>query len=65
MDRYLSHARVLRRSFPVLASMLLSALALAGCEVIGDIFKAGVWVGVLLVVGVVALIVWLIARSMG
>ncbi len=65
MDLYLSRARALKRSFPVLASVLVSPLALAGCEVIGDIFKAGVWVGALLVIGVVALIVWLIARSMG
>ena len=29
--------------------VFLSALALTGCEVIGDILKAGVWTGVLLV----------------
>lgn len=32
------------------------ALAGAGCAVIGGIFKAGVWVGVLAVVFVVAII---------
>jgi heme/copper-type cytochrome/quinol oxidase subunit 4 len=39
------------------------AMALAGCEIIGGIFKAGVWTGILLVVIVVALIIWLISRA--
>ena len=39
------------------------ATALGGCELAGDIFKAGVWVGVLLVVGAVGLIIWLISRA--
>lgn len=43
------------------ASILL--LSLSSCEVIGGIFKAGVWVGVLIVVGIIALIVYLISRS--
>jgi len=30
---------------------------------IGDIFKAGVWTGVVLVVAVVGIVIWLIARS--
>jgi len=37
-------------------------LGLSGCEIVGDIFQAGVWVGVILVVGVIALIVWLVSR---
>jgi len=39
------------------------AMALAGCEIIGGIFKAGVWSGILLVVAVVGLIIWLISRA--
>jgi hypothetical protein len=31
--------------------------------VIGDIFKAGVWTGVVLVVVVVGIVIWLVARS--
>ena len=42
-----------------------SATALGGCELAGDIFKAGVWVGMLLVVGAVALIIWLISKAIG
>ena len=44
------------------ASLALAAALLAGCQVIGGIFKAGVWVGVLMVVVVIVIIVW-IARS--
>jgi hypothetical protein len=43
--------------------LLLFTVALTGCEVIGDIFKAGVWVGVLLVLLVIGIIVWLVTRS--
>lgn len=32
----------------------------SSCEVIGGIFKAGVWVGVLIVVAIIGLIIWLI-----
>jgi hypothetical protein len=36
---------------------------LAGCQVIGAIFKAGVWVGVILVVVVIGGIAWLFMRA--
>ena len=43
---------------------LFAALAfLSSCEVIGGIFKAGVWVGVIIVVAVIALILWLVSRG--
>jgi hypothetical protein len=38
---------------------------LNGCAVIGGIFKAGVWVGVLLVVVVIGIIIWLVTRGSG
>ena len=34
-----------------------------GYKAIADIFKAGVWTGIVLVIVVVALVVWLISRS--
>jgi hypothetical protein len=43
--------------------LLLSTVALTGCEMIGDIFQAGVWTGVILVILVIGLIVWLLSRS--
>ncbi len=49
----------------VQVSMLLFVLItmLNSCEVIGGIFKAGVWVGILIVVGIVALILFLVGKS--
>ena len=45
------------------ALLLLSTATLTGCELIGDIFQAGVWVGVILVIGVVGLIFWILSKS--
>jgi hypothetical protein len=53
----------MKYSFSLFALLLVSTLSLTGCEVIGDIFKAGVWVGVLLVIAVIAIIVWLVSKS--
>jgi hypothetical protein len=35
----------------------------SGCELVAGIFKAGVWSGVLLVVGIIALIIYLLSRG--
>ena len=43
--------------------LVISAMMLAGCELVGDIFEAGVWVGVILVILIVGLVVWLFARG--
>lgn len=45
-----------------IAALALLALPLAGCEVIGDIFQAGMWTGVIAVFAVIALIVYVISR---
>lgn len=45
-----------------LAVLLPLLLTLPGCEIIGGIFRAGVWVGIILVLLVVGLIVWLLTR---
>lgn len=44
--------------------VFFSAVALTGCELVGDIFEAGVWVGVLLVLGVIAVVIWLVSKAM-
>lgn len=48
--------------FFLIVLVLLSTLTVGACEVAGDIFKAGVWVGVLAVVLVVAGIGFLAAK---
>ncbi len=47
----------------LLAILFFTANMLTGCEVIGGIFKAGVWVGVVVIVAIVALILFLIGKS--
>ena len=45
-----------------LYAILVLALASAGCELAGDIFKAGMWVGVLMVCGIIALVFFAVAK---
>ena len=47
--------------FPLLALLV----SLSSCEVIGGIFKAGMWTGVILVVVVVGLVIFLLAKLFG
>ena len=46
-------------------ALLVMVTSLSSCELIGGIFKAGVWVGVLAVVVVLALLIWVISRMGG
>jgi len=45
--------------------VLAMLLTLSSCQVIGDIFKAGVWAGVLMVVVVVGLVIFVLAKIFG
>ncbi len=46
-----------------LSALFILLITLPGCEVIGGIFKAGVWSGILLVGGVLALIIFAVSRA--
>jgi hypothetical protein len=46
----------LKRFGAMLVLSMIASFSFAGCEAIGDIFKAGIWVGVIVVVGIVAVI---------
>lgn len=52
----------MKHSQSITILLLLFALSLSGCEIIGDIFAAGFWVGIIVVIAVIALIVWLVAK---
>ena len=45
--------------------VLLLAMATAGCELAGDIFQAGIWVGVIMVALALFLIFWLVGKVRG
>lgn len=42
--------------------LLAMVMMLSSCELIGDIFQAGMWVGVIIVVGIIALLFWIINK---
>jgi len=45
--------------------IFLVVVSLTSCELAGGIFKGGVWTGVILVVGVLALVIWLLSKAFG
>ncbi|HET9435141.1 MAG TPA: phosphatidate cytidylyltransferase [Chitinophagaceae bacterium] len=45
--------------------LLLITVSFSSCELVGDIFQAGVWVGVLIVVAIIGLIIYLVSRVSG
>lgn len=53
------------KKFTNLYLFTLATLVLTGCEVIGGIFKAGVWSGVIVVAIVIALLIWIISKFTG
>ncbi|UIR55493.1 hypothetical protein LZQ00_14620 [Sphingobacterium sp. SRCM116780] len=54
----------MKKTFPF-TLIVLTCLSLSSCSVIEGIFKAGVWSGILIVVVVVALVIWLLAKLFG
>ena len=45
--------------------LLLLSLPLAGCELVGDIFKAGAWVGALAVIFVIGIVAFIATKIRG
>ena len=51
--------------YSLIVLLVIASLALPGCEAIEGIFKAGVWVGVIGVVLVIALVGFIAAKVRG
>jgi hypothetical protein len=47
----------------LLVSLIL--LTLSSCQIIGDIFKAGVGVGIFIVVAIIAIVIFIVAKVAG
>ncbi|HEY0047185.1 MAG TPA: hypothetical protein VGB44_10780 [Flavobacterium sp.] len=45
-----------------IAALLLVLLSFTSCEAIGDIFQAGIGVGIFLVILVIAVVIWIISK---
>jgi hypothetical protein len=43
--------------------LLAACVSASGCEVIGGIFKAGVWAGIIMVVLVVAIVMFIVSKA--
>ncbi|KRT16978.1 hypothetical protein ASU31_04660 [Pedobacter ginsenosidimutans] len=54
----------MKRAFPLVLIAFLCT-TLSSCELVEGIFKAGVWVGVIVVVVVVALLIWILSKIFG
>jgi hypothetical protein len=53
------------KKIPFYLIFLFALSTFTSCQAIGAIFKAGVWVGVIIVVAILALILWLVNRGSG
>lgn len=42
--------------------IVLMAFSLSSCELVGDILEVGIWLGIILVVAVIAIIYWIFKK---
>ena len=50
------------KSINLLVLLFLSTTIFSSCELVGDIFQAGMWIGVIIVVAIIALVLWLLRK---
>lgn len=51
-----------RARLPLILLLATLAVSSAGCELVEGIFKAGLWVGIILVVIVAVLVMWIVGK---
>ena len=51
------------KSFLLGLMLICMSAILSSCEAIAGIFKAGVWTGVIVVVGIIGLVIYFISRG--
>ncbi|NEU68435.1 hypothetical protein [Spirosoma agri] len=57
--------KTLLRFFPLASVALFMTFFLTSCAAIGDIFKTGVWTGVIMVVVGIGVVIWLVSKLFG
>jgi hypothetical protein len=50
------------KSISIYSLLFLFLAGFSSCELVGDIFEAGMWTSVILIALVVALLIWIISR---
>lgn len=53
----------MKSNLMLMAFIFMSSFLLTSCQAIGDIFSAGMWAGVVIVVLIIALVLWLIGKA--
>ena len=51
-----------KKNLSLLTLLMILAMSSAGCEVVGGIFKAGMWVGVIMVALILVVIFWIMGK---
>ena len=46
----------------IISAIMMAAVFLTGCEVVGGIFKAGMWTATILIVLVVGIVIWIVSK---
>ena len=52
----------MKKNILPLAVLFALATTMQSCEVVGDILEFGIWLGIIIVVAVIALVFWLIRK---
>jgi hypothetical protein len=52
-----------RNILPFISSIIVLTVLLTSCQAIGEIFKAGMWSGIIIVVVIIGLILYFISRA--
>ncbi|WP_191967823.1 hypothetical protein [Rhizosphaericola mali] len=55
----------MKKQIIAMSFLVLTMMSLSGCQVVGTIFKAGMWWGIIMVVIVIVAIIWLISKFSG
>lgn len=55
---YKLNKTIMKKLFAILITAIM-AFTYSGCEMIGDIFQAGIWVGIIAVIAVIAVIAFI------
>ena len=51
-----------KKNLSLLTLLMILAVSSAGCEVIGGIFKAGMWVGVIMAALIIVVVFWILGK---
>ena len=51
-----------KKNLSLLTLLVILAVSSSGCEVVGGIFKAGMWVGVIMVALILVVIFWIMGK---